>query len=99
MNQRQQALHDLEAHFAEIVESFDGIFDSHQFILQLAQRHQHAYIRALDAFNDTENPFRILHGQIARRLLAHKDLARKIGSHPSENIFGEKSEVALWERR
>jgi len=88
----------LEAKFEEIISEMDGYFDSHTFILKLAQAHQQLYVAALAAYVDHHHPFQIVHGEIARRLLKHPELATKVGENNSEDIFHQKSSAAVWRR-
>lgn len=99
MTVRQEALQDLEAHFAAIVESFDRPFDTHEFILRLAHQHQHAYIHALMAFEASPHPFMSLHGQIGKRLANRNDLVEKRGEHNSPDIFGQINSATIWRKR
>ena len=73
-------------------------FDSHDFILKLAQAHQRLYVAALAAYADYEYPFQIVHGEIARRLLNHPELVTKVGENTSQDIFHNKSSAALWRK-
>ena len=98
MNPRQEALQDLEVHFAAIAKSFDRRFDTHEFILRLAKWHQHAYIRALATYEEVKHPFMSLHGEIGRRLSTRDDF-QKVGERDSPDIFGEKNSAVVWERR
>jgi hypothetical protein len=88
----------LEKQFGETVSKMDGYFDSHAFILKLAQAHQRLYVSALAAYADHDYPFQIVHGEIARRLLRHPELVTKVGENASEDIFHQKSSAAVWRR-
>ena len=86
----------LEKTFPEIVSKMNDYFDSHDFILKLAQAHQRLYVAALAAYVDKEYPFQIVHGEIARRLLKRTELVTKVGEHTSNDIFGQKSSATVW---
>lgn len=88
----------LEAKFAAIVAKMDHYFDSHAFILRLAQAHQRLYVAALAAYADHEYPFQIVHGEISRRLLNHPELVTKVGENISQDIFHHKSSAAVWRK-
>jgi hypothetical protein len=89
----------LESSYKEIVRAMpDRVFDSHQFILLLAQRCQQDYVKALAAYVHTTRPFQIVHGEIARRLQNHPTLLRKVGEHDSRDIFGQFNSAVLWEK-
>lgn len=86
----------LETHFSDIVASFQGTFDTHDFIRRLAHRHQHAYIAALVSFQEQPHPFNTLHGQIGLRLGQRSDLVQKVGRHDSEDTFGQRNSAVIW---
>jgi hypothetical protein len=86
----------LEVVFPEIVAMMPDYFDSHDFILKLAHKHQQSYVAALAQYVDRDYPFQIVHGEIARRLLTHPDLVTKIGEHSSRDIFMQKTPAAVW---
>ena len=86
----------LEKTFPEIVQLMNDYFDSHDFILKLAQAQQRLYVAALAAYVDKDHPFQIVHGEIARRLLRHPELVSKVGEHTSADIFGQTSSATVW---
>jgi hypothetical protein len=88
----------LEEKFPEIVAKMDGFFDSHDFILKLASMHQSLYVAALATYAEHEHPFQIVHSEIARRLLSHPELVRKVGESISEDIFHQRGSAAVWRR-
>ena len=93
------ALDQLEQWYPEIIGRLPAQFDSHQFILALAQQHQRSYVQALADYAHTDKPFMIVHGEIARRLLNHPDLVRKIGEHNSQDIFGQVDSAVIWRKQ
>lgn len=88
----------LEQVFPEVIATVGDYFDSHDFIRKLAQAHQRLYVQALARYARTDRPFQIVHGEIARRLLRHPELARRIGDHSSRDIFGQSGSAAVWQR-
>ena len=88
----------LEKEFAGVVAKMDIYFDSHDFILRLAQAQQRLYVSALAAYVDHDYPFQIVHGEIARRLLNHPELVTKVGENISEVIFHQKSSATVWRK-
>jgi hypothetical protein len=90
----------LEDVFHEVVAAMPkDEFDSHEFILQLAHDHQRLYVQALAAYADTDRPFQIVHGEIARRLGRHKDLvSQREGKTISMDIFGQDNTAAVWQK-
>ena len=94
----QSAFDALEAKFPDVVAKMGTYFDSHDFILKLAQAEQSLYVAALAAYVDREYPFQIVHGEIARRLLSHPELVVKVGENTSEDIFHQKSSAVVWRK-
>jgi hypothetical protein len=96
----KDALEKLENKYDEIVNLMpdDKDFDSHDFILVLSQKHQRLYIEALYAFRDKTRPFHRVHIAIAKRLKKRVDLVTHIKDRRSNNIFGQKSLVAVWRK-
>jgi hypothetical protein len=92
------ALDALESVFADVVDMMPAEFDSHQFILRLAHQYQRLYVEALAAYAATEQPFQIVHSEIARRLLAHEDLVIKVSERSSPDIFGQMNSAAVWRK-
>jgi hypothetical protein len=94
----ESTLQALEAAFPDVVAQMGEFFDSHDFILKLAHAHQRLYVAALAAYVEHEHPFQIVHGEIARRLLNHPELASRIGERVSRDIFGQKSSATVWNK-
>jgi hypothetical protein len=88
----------LEDKFEEIVNLMHDEFDSHEFILKLAQEHQRLYVQALVEYVKDDRPFQIVHGQIANRLLKFPSLVTKIGEHNSRDIFQQKNSATKWRK-
>lgn len=93
--------------FEELAEKYDEIvnmmpddndFDSHDFILALSQKYQRLYIEALYARRDKNRPFHNVHMEIAKRLKKRVDLVTHIRNRRSDNIFRQKSLVAVWRK-
>jgi len=94
------AFEQLEEKYDEIVNLMpdDDDFDSHDFILRLAQKHQQLYVQALSEYANNNQPFQTVHAEIAKRLKKREDLVKQFGSRDSTNIFGLKSEAAVWRK-
>jgi hypothetical protein len=92
------ALEELEEKFAEVLRLLPDEFDSHEFILKLAQAYQQLYVRALSEYADNNQPFQSVHSEIARRLKKRDDLVDHIGERPSRNIFGDVNDAAVWQK-
>jgi hypothetical protein len=94
-----QVWQDIEAVFGDVVASMDqDEFDSHEFILKLAQAHQGLYVKALQPYADTGCPFRNVHREIAKRLLKYDQLVEKTGEVKSPDIFGDRCSCARWRK-
>jgi hypothetical protein len=92
------ALEQLEEKYSEIVDLMPVTFDSHEFILVLAQKYQRLYVRALNEYADNDQPFQTVHALLAKRLKQHDDLVKHIDYRNSRNIFHSYSEAAVWEK-
>ncbi|PKN91674.1 MAG: hypothetical protein CVU44_17310 [Chloroflexi bacterium HGW-Chloroflexi-6] len=92
------AFQKLEEIYPEIVNLMEDEFNSHEFILKLAQKYQKNYVQALIEYAENDQPFQSVHSEIAKRLKKREDLVKHIDSKPSVNIFGLKSEAAIWRK-
>ena len=64
-------------------------------IRAIVRLHPQAYVVALHAYVDNDDPFVILHASIGRRL---HGFATSIGREKSMNIRGEETMNELWRR-
>ncbi len=90
------AFDELEAVYPDVIAQMDEKFDSHNFILKLAQRHQRLYIQALIEYAANDTPFKIVHGLIAKRLMNFPDLVKRTGVHVSKDIFLQDDSATTW---
>ena len=88
----------LEAVYEEVIGSMPETFDAHEFILKLAQSHQRLYVQALIEYAESERPFQIAHGQIAKRLHNFPNLVAYEGEHNSRDIFLQVNSASLWRK-
>lgn len=88
----------LEAVYEQVIALMPNKFDSHEFILNLAQEHQRLYVQALVEYADSERPFQIVHGQIAMRLLKFPNLITRVGEHISKDIFLRENTAIVWQK-
>ena len=88
----------LETRYPRIIDMMPNEFDSHEFILKLAHEHQRLYVQALIDYADNEQPFKIVHGIIAKRLHNFPELVTKIGEGSSEDIFRQVKSAAVWQK-
>ena len=84
----------LEAVYEQVIASMDDTFDSHQFILKLDQDYQRLYVQALIEYAESERPFQIAHGQIAKRLSNFPSLVTYDGETVSKDILLQKNSAA-----
>jgi hypothetical protein len=91
-------LDELTPHYQEILDLMPDEFDSHQFILKLAQKYQPEYVRALYACQHVKDraPFREVHKQISQSL---NDYAERIGDRTSPDIFRSDQGNAFWRKK
>ncbi len=95
----KEAFERLEELFPKIVNLIpDDKFDSHDFILKLAQKYQKLYVQLLYIYKDNNQPFQLVHKEIAKRLKKQDDLVKHVGNRPSKNIFGLENNVAVWRK-
>ena len=92
------ALEELEEKFPEILRLMPDEFDSHDFFLKLAHEYQNLYVRALIEYADNDQPFKIVHGQLAQRLLNFPKLVAKAGTRNSEDIFRQIESATVWKK-
>jgi hypothetical protein len=88
----------LETVYEKVIALMPNRFDSHEFILKLAQEYQQLYVKALVEYAESERPFKIVHGQIAMRLLKFPNLVTRVGEHISKDIFLQESTATLWQK-
>ncbi len=84
--------------YPSIIEQMPEIFTGHKFILNLAQQNQALYIEALRGYHKKDEPFRIVHGILAKYMNKYPELITKTGKVPSDNIFGQSSECEQWRK-
>ncbi len=101
----RQDLENLFEHYREIIHGMPETFDSHQFIIKLAQVYQTQYIEALYAYRNRKYrrkpaPFMVVHGILAKRLTSHRDLIERVlPDKDSKDIFGSKDSASRWKKR
>ena len=88
----------LEAVYEQVIALMPNKFDSHEFILKLAQQYQRLYVQALVENVDSESPFQVVHSQIAMRLLKFPNLVTRVGEHISKDIFLQENSATLWQK-
>jgi hypothetical protein len=88
----------LEAVYEKVIALMPNKFDSHEFILKLAQEYQQLYVQTLVAYVDSDRPFQAVHGQIAMRLLKFPNLVTRVGEHISKDIFLQESSAIMWQK-
>jgi hypothetical protein len=94
----------LYAQYPAVIRQMPDVFDSHQFILELARLNQVEYVRALNAYLNPESdekpePFQVVHGILAKKLTEFPDLIVLIRrDKPSADIFGNNGQCAEWRK-
>ena len=81
-----------------IINELPRPFDSHRFIQVFTQQFQLAYSEMLSTYPDSNEPFKIVHQQIARFLSENQNTlgVAKQGKDKSLNIFGAANENEVW---
>lgn len=90
-------LDSLFGYYPEAIAEMPHQFDSHQFILFLAEKNQALYIQALSDQLPRTDPFRVLHAELSKKLHT-SPLVRSLGRATSPDIFGHPNECGLWEK-
>jgi len=94
----------LYARYPAIIAQMPAVFDSHQFILELARQNQIDYIKALYAYrgalhDETPAPFQVVHRILATRLNHFPELVRIVKTRrPSRDIFGNPNNCSVWRK-
>ena len=92
-------LENLQLIYPKVIEAMPEIFDSHDFILLLAQKEQQFYVKALYEYVGKTNPFQTTHRQIATKLKEFPELVTKTGNERNSNdIFGQKNSAVEWRK-
>jgi hypothetical protein len=93
------ALDDIEQYYPEVIEAMPKRFNSHEFILALAYRHQGAYIKVLAQYADSKSPFMSAHGQLAKMIGKFKDGVKALDYEDSTDIFGNANNAMVWTKK
>lgn len=94
----------LESKFPEIVNQMPDPFDSHEFLLLLAQKYQTEYVSALYAYKDYSNkgsatPFQAVHSAIMHLFKKHSELVTLLPDEKlSKDIFGNPNNCGEWKK-
>jgi hypothetical protein len=88
----------LESFYEQVIDRMPNRFDTHEFIIKIAQEHQQLYAKALVEHVASEKPFQIVHSQIAMRLLKYPNLISRVGEHISRDIFLQENIATLWQK-
>ena len=90
--------------YPAIISQMRPVFDSHQFILELARHNQVEYVKALYAYTDsahteTPTPFQFVHSALAIKLKDFPELVELVRiDKPSPDIFCQPSACAEWRK-
>ena len=90
-------IEEIEQYYPEIIDSMPKRFNSHEFILELAYQHQALYIKILNLYVESNSPFMVAHGQLAK--LIGKFNVKPLDYESSTNIFNKSSEAMVWSKK
>ena len=90
---------EIEQHYPEIIDAMPKRFNSHEFILELANRYQGLYIKVLAQYVDSPSPFMSAHGQLAKRLNKFTSKVKALDYESSTNIFGKSNDAMVWTKK
>ena len=90
--------YDISQLFEHTIAQMPDTFDSHEFILHLAQENQRFYIAVLHCYRDVGSPFMMAHNELAKHLQEYQELINYVGTAQSKNIFGQVNVCAVWEK-
>jgi len=99
-------IHDFSAlydAYPDIIAQMPDVFTSHEYILQMAQRHQRLYVEALYSYRDSlrrgePTPFMVVHRLLSQHLRDRPDLVTYLGEVRSEDIFRQPSKCPQWRK-
>jgi hypothetical protein len=91
-------MEDLFEKILDVIGSLKDEFTTHELILKLAHQHQREYIKALYEHRNLERPFGTLHSRIGKHLSSMNSV-QFVGDEADMDIFGHKSENALWRKK
>jgi hypothetical protein len=94
-------LDQIEQKYPSIITTMPDRFNSHEFILALANAHQGLYVKVLAQYADgpKPEPFKIAHGKLASRLNNFDTLLTKHQEESSTNILGGTSQAMVWTKK
>ena len=95
----QHNFQELYDQYQNIINQMPSEFTSHEFILLLAQKNQVEYIKALNAYCDRSDPFRVVHGLLSQQLSQYESIIKHMGNKSSDNIFRQSGDCAYWQKR
>jgi hypothetical protein len=95
---KADALEALYEHYAATIALMPRDFNSHQFILTLAQKHQPEYVAALAACCNGGEPFREVHQYLSSKLRAFPNFVAHAGVAKSHDIFGKPNTCSAWRK-
>ena len=83
--------------YQAVIDTMPSEFTSHEFILALARKYQGLYISFLYDHRESDYPFQVAHGQLAKRLNEWDELEPR-GEVDSTDIFGNSDRCMQWKK-
>ena len=84
--------------YPSIIAAMPDKCSSHVFIRTLMYQHQNPFIAALKTYEGLAKPFQYLHARLSMLLHTYKDQVAYVGHESSENVFGNETTCAVWQK-
>ena len=82
----------------DLIQQLPNVFDSHDVIERIMQKHPQQYTMDLFSFVAKDDPIHSLHASIGQRLLGF-DSIEKTEKVPSTNVRGNDTDNQEWRRK
>ena len=91
-----RAIEELEDVYPDVIAQMGEKFDSHEFLLKLAQGHQQLYAQAVGEYSSDDKPFRTVQGLLIKGLLNFPSLVKRTGVRLGKDLFQQDDPAITW---